>query len=47
VTEWEPDKIPELRALLGRITTTLVATDVSPEGHVAAAAVPGDHRGLG
>jgi DNA-binding MarR family transcriptional regulator len=41
VTEWEPDKIPELRALLGRITTTLVATDVSPEGHVAAAAVPG------
>ncbi len=41
VTEWEPDKVPELRALLGRITTTLVATDVSPEGDVAAAAVPG------
>jgi EmrB/QacA subfamily drug resistance transporter len=31
VTEWEPDKVPELRLLLGRITTTLVATDVSPE----------------
>jgi EmrB/QacA subfamily drug resistance transporter len=31
VTEWEPDKVPELRRLLGRITTTLVATDVSPE----------------
>jgi hypothetical protein len=36
-TEWEPDKIPELRQLLGRITTTLVATDVSPERDVAAA----------
>jgi EmrB/QacA subfamily drug resistance transporter len=31
VTEWEPDKIPELRRLLGRITTTLVASDTSPE----------------
>jgi DNA-binding MarR family transcriptional regulator len=31
VTEWEPDKVPELRRLLGRITTTLVATDASPE----------------
>jgi len=31
VTEWEPDKVPELRRLLGRITTTLVATDSSPE----------------
>jgi DNA-binding MarR family transcriptional regulator len=36
-TEWEPDKIPELRRLLGRITTTLVATDVSPERDGAAA----------
>jgi len=31
VTEWQPDKVPELRRLLGRITTTLVATDTSPE----------------
>ena len=31
VTDWEPDKAPELRQLLGRITTTLVATDTSPE----------------
>jgi len=31
VTEWQPDQIPELRRLIGRITTTLVATDVSPE----------------
>ena len=31
VTEWKPDKVPELRRLLGRITTTLVATDTSPE----------------
>jgi EmrB/QacA subfamily drug resistance transporter len=36
-TEWQPDKIPELRRLLGRITTTLVATDVSPERDGAAA----------
>jgi DNA-binding MarR family transcriptional regulator len=43
VTEWEPDKVPELRRLLGRITTTLVATDVSPErdGVTAPAAPPG------
>jgi len=32
VTDWEPDKAPELRRLLGRITTALVATDASPEG---------------
>ena len=40
VTEWEPDKVPELRRLLGRITTTLVATDISPErdGVIAPAA---------
>jgi EmrB/QacA subfamily drug resistance transporter len=37
VTEWEPDKIPELRRLIGRITTTLVATDTSPEHDGAAA----------
>ena len=43
VTDWEPDKVPELRRLLGRITTTLVATDVSPErdGVTAPAAPPG------
>jgi hypothetical protein len=36
VTDWEPDKAPELRRLLGRITTTLVATDASPERDGAA-----------
>jgi len=43
VTEWEPDKVPELRRLVGRITTTLVATDTSPErdGATAPAARPG------
>jgi len=42
VTDWEPDKVPELRRLLGRITTTLVATDISPErdGVTARAAPP-------
>jgi hypothetical protein len=41
VTEWEPDKVPELRRLLGRITTTLVATDTSPEQDgVSAPAAP-------
>jgi DNA-binding MarR family transcriptional regulator len=42
VTEWEPDKVPELRRLVGRITTTLVATDTSPErdGATAPAARP-------
>jgi hypothetical protein len=41
VTDWEPDKVPELRRLLGRITTTLVATDASPERDgVAAPATP-------
>ena len=40
VTDWKPDKVPELRGLLGRITTTLVATDISPErdGVIAPAA---------
>jgi DNA-binding MarR family transcriptional regulator len=43
VTDWEPEKAPELRRLLGRITTTLVATDGSPErdGVTAPAAQPG------
>ena len=43
VTDWEPDKVPELRLLLGRITTTLVATDISPErdGMTIPAAPPG------
>ena len=31
MTEWQPDKIPELRRLIGHITTTLVATDTAPE----------------
>jgi EmrB/QacA subfamily drug resistance transporter len=39
VTEWQPDQVPELRRLLGRITRTLVATDVAPE-HDGAAAQP-------
>ena len=42
VTDWKPDKVPELRRALGRITTTLVATDASPErdGVTAPAAPP-------
>ena len=40
VKEWQPDKIPELRRLIGRITTTLVATDVSPERDGVAAPTP-------
>ena len=41
-TDWEPDRVPELRELLGRITRTLVATDVAPEhdGPTAQAAAP-------
>ena len=31
VTEWQPDQVPELRRLIGQITTTLVATDPAPE----------------
>ena len=31
VTEWQPDQVPELRQLIGQITTTLVATDPAPE----------------
>ncbi len=29
--EWQPDTVPELRRLLGRITQTLVATDPAPD----------------
>jgi EmrB/QacA subfamily drug resistance transporter len=35
-TQWQPDRVPELRELLGRITRTLVATDVAPEHDGAA-----------
>jgi EmrB/QacA subfamily drug resistance transporter len=31
VTEWQPDQVPELRRLIGQITTTLVATDAAPD----------------
>jgi MFS family permease len=31
VTDWQPDQVPELRQLIGHITTTLVATDTTPE----------------
>ena len=31
VAEWQPDQAPELRRLIGRVTTTLVATDPAPE----------------
>ncbi len=31
VTDWQPDQVPELRRLIGHITTTLVATDTAPE----------------
>jgi EmrB/QacA subfamily drug resistance transporter len=37
MTGWEPDKNPELRRLLGRITRTLVATDSAPRYETAAA----------
>jgi EmrB/QacA subfamily drug resistance transporter len=41
VTEWHPDQVPELRRLIGQITTTLVATDPAPEHDAASApAVP-------
>jgi EmrB/QacA subfamily drug resistance transporter len=39
VTEWQPDKVPELRRLIGHITTTLVATDTAPEHDADAAPV--------
>jgi DNA-binding MarR family transcriptional regulator len=39
MTGWEPDRNPELRRLLGRITRTLVATD-SPLQYETAAATP-------
>jgi EmrB/QacA subfamily drug resistance transporter len=42
VTDWQPDQAPELRRLIGRVTTTLVATDPAPEHDaVAAPAAPG------
>jgi len=31
VTDWQPDQVPELRQLIGHITTALVATDSAPE----------------
>jgi hypothetical protein len=37
VTEWQPDQVPELRRLIGQITTTLVATDPAPENDAAGA----------
>jgi hypothetical protein len=41
VTEWQPDQVPELRRLIGQITTTLVATDPVPEyDAVSASTVP-------
>ena len=36
-TEWQPDQVPELRRLIGRVTTTLVATDTAPEHDAAGA----------
>ena len=42
VTQWKPDQVPELRHLIGKITTTLVATDPAPEQDaVGAPAAPG------
>jgi EmrB/QacA subfamily drug resistance transporter len=38
MTGWEPDRHPELRQLLGRITRKLVATDRPPEREAAPAA---------
>jgi EmrB/QacA subfamily drug resistance transporter len=37
VTEWRPDQVPELRQLIGRVTTTLVATDPAPDHDAAGA----------
>jgi EmrB/QacA subfamily drug resistance transporter len=37
---WEPDRNPELRQLLGRITTKLVATDSPPQRDAPATAAP-------
>jgi EmrB/QacA subfamily drug resistance transporter len=42
VTQWRPDEVPELRRLIGRVTTTLVATDPAPDHDaVGAPASPG------
>jgi EmrB/QacA subfamily drug resistance transporter len=35
VTQWQPHQLPELRQLIGRVTTTLVATDPAPEHDTA------------
>ncbi|MBV9093457.1 MAG: hypothetical protein JO132_06205, partial [Streptosporangiaceae bacterium] len=41
-TEWQPDQVPELRQLIGRVTTTLVASDTAPEHDaVGTPAAPG------
>jgi hypothetical protein len=40
VTDWQPDQVPELRRLIGRITTTLVATDTAPEHDTAGTPPP-------
>ncbi len=40
VTEWQPDQVPELRRLIGRVTTTLVATDPPPEHDAVGAPSP-------
>ncbi len=37
MTGWEPERNPELRQLLGRITRTLVATDNPPQHETATA----------
>jgi hypothetical protein len=39
VTDWQPDQVPELRQLIGQITTTLVATDTTPENDADGAPV--------
>ena len=36
MTGWEPDRNPDLRLLLGQVTTTLVATDRPPQRDSAA-----------
>jgi hypothetical protein len=40
VADWQPDQAPELRRLIGRITTTLVATDTAPEHDTAGSPSP-------
>jgi hypothetical protein len=45
VTDWQPDQVPELRQLIGQITTTLVATDTTPEQDADGAPMPGSKPG--